>query len=172
MADIGHLLEAELPTLRRYARALTRDAGRAEDLVQSCLVRALSRQHQWQEGSDLRAWLCTILHNEFVSELRRHARERERLPAMEISPAMLPGSDPELSLRLRELQNALGKLPAWQREMVLQVGIECMTYDDAAAALGIPIGTVRSRMARARENLRVLTDHPPSRQAEHRRAAA
>ena len=75
MTDLAHLLEDEIPRLRRYARALTRDASRADDLVQSCLVRAIAKQHLWQEGTDLRAWLFTILHNQNVNDVRRSARE-------------------------------------------------------------------------------------------------
>ena len=75
MTNISTLFEAELPRLRRYARALARDAARADDLVQSCLTRAVAKQHLWQEGTDLRAWLFTILHNQHVNDVRRSARE-------------------------------------------------------------------------------------------------
>ena len=75
MPEIADRLESEIPRLRRYARALTRDAARADDLVQSCLVRALAKRHLWQEGTDLRAWLFTILHNQHVNDIRRSARD-------------------------------------------------------------------------------------------------
>src|SRR5436190_2831610 len=75
MNDFALLLQNEIPRLRRYARALTRDVTRADDLVQSCLVRAVAKQHLWQPGTDLRAWLFTILHNQYVNDVRRSARE-------------------------------------------------------------------------------------------------
>ncbi len=160
MSNIGCLLEPQLPGLRRYALSLTRDHTGAEDLVQNCVVRALSREHQWRDGTDLRAWLFTILHNEFVSELRRRQREENRAPNSGLKPAQMPSSDPEMSYRVREVQNALQLLPAWQREIVLRIGLDREEYDDIAAVLGIPVGTVRSRLARARERLRELTDRP------------
>ena len=89
MGDIGGLLPPQLPKLRRYARSLTQDKTDAEDLVQRCLVRALSRQHLWREGSNLPAWLCTILHNEFVSDLRRRARERDGLASKDMAPVAM-----------------------------------------------------------------------------------
>ncbi len=173
MSDIRGLLEPQLPQLGRYARSLTHDAVRADDLVQTCLVRALAKQHLWHDGTDLRAWLFTIMHNVFVSEIRRCARERDSLQIIAIKPAMIPGSDPELSHRVREVQDALAQLPAWQRRIVLQVGLERALYEDVAQALAIPIGTVRSRLARARESLRAITDHQgPARRSNKRRAAA
>jgi formamidopyrimidine-DNA glycosylase len=88
MSEIGGLLEPQLPVLRRYARALTRDAGCADDPVQNCLVRALANQHRWREGTDLRAWLCTILHNLFINDLRCRARERDRLKTVNVQLAL------------------------------------------------------------------------------------
>jgi RNA polymerase sigma-70 factor (ECF subfamily) len=152
--DVGKLLEPQLPVLRRYARALTGDDSRADDLVQSCLLRALTNQHLFENGSDLRAWLCAILHNLFISDVRRHTRDQKRLKTMSIKPALMPGSDPELSYRVREVQEALRRLPATQRLILLQVGLERATYDDAASTLGIPVGTVRSRLGRARQSAR------------------
>ena len=158
MSDIGLLLEPQLPSLHRYARALTRDASRAEDLVQTCVVRALVNQDRWAEGTNLRGWLFTILHNEFVSQVRRYARERDRWPTADFQPAAMLGSDPEMSYRLLELQTALGKLSEVQREIVLLVGLAGDTYDQVADTLGVPLGTVRSRLSRARQKLRNLTD--------------
>ncbi len=172
MSDIRGLLEPQLPKLRRYARSLAHDAAGADDLVQACLVRALANQHLWQSGTDLRAWLFTIMHNVFVTEIRRHARERDSRQIVAIRPAMMPGSDPELSYRVREVQDALGQLPAWQSQIVLQVGLGRALYADAASALGIPVGTVRSRLARARESLRAITDYQQPARRANRRAAA
>ena len=124
MGDISGLLPPQLPKLRRYARSLTRNTTDAEDLVQRCLVRALSRQHLWREGSNLSAWLCTILHNEFVDDLRRRVREREGLKIVDMPPVAMPHSDPEVSCRIRELQHAFTELPAWQQEIVLRIVLD------------------------------------------------
>jgi RNA polymerase sigma-70 factor, ECF subfamily len=158
MDRIGGLLEAQLPGLRRYAQSLTRDRSGADDLMQTCLMRALARQHQWQAGTDLRAWLFTILRNEFITQIRRRSREEARALRADLGTAVVPGSDPEMALRVREVENALKRLPAWQRQIVLRIGLERDEYGDTAAMLGIPVGTVRSRLARARERLRELTD--------------
>src|SRR5436190_21820969 len=85
MNEFARLLEAEIPRLRRYARALTRDVVRADDLVQSCLTRAIAKQHLWQPGTDLRAWLFTILHNQHVNDVRRSAREGTQVEPTEAS---------------------------------------------------------------------------------------
>jgi RNA polymerase sigma-70 factor (ECF subfamily) len=160
MTEIAPLLEQYLPHLRRYARALTRDADRADDLVQTCLVRALANQHLWHEDTDLRAWLFTILHNQHINELRSRGREQKSLQDARIAPATLPGSDPELSYQVQELAHALRSLSAGQGEIVRRICLEQQNYGDAAIALRIPVGTVRSRFSRARENLRVMTDYP------------
>src|SRR4029077_2345001 len=88
MSDFGRLIEAEIPRLRRYARALTRDVARADDLVQSCLARALAKQHLWQPGTDLRAWLFTILHNQHVNDVRRSVREGVAVDIEEMAPVL------------------------------------------------------------------------------------
>jgi RNA polymerase sigma-70 factor, ECF subfamily len=168
--DIGRLLEPQLPVLRRYARALTNDDSRADDLVQGCLVRALTNQHLFQNGSDLRSWLCAILHNLFISDVRRHTRDQKRLRTMSTKPALIPGSDPELSYRLREVQEALRRLPAGQRQTVLQVCLGSESQEDAASKLGIAVGTVRSRLGRARASLRAMTGYEqPWRPGKRRR---
>jgi RNA polymerase sigma-70 factor, ECF subfamily len=161
MADIGGLLVPQLPSLRRYALTLTRDASRADDLVQTCIVRALANQDRWAEGTNLQGWLCTILHNVFVGQLRRDTRERRWRAAAVLEPASMPGSDPELWCRVVELRTALAKLPVWQREVVLRIGLDGDTYDRVAETLGIPLGTVRSRLSRGRQHLRNLADAGP-----------
>jgi len=158
MSDFGRLLESEIPRLRRYARALTRDAARADDLVQSCLLRAISKEHLWQPGTDLRAWLFTILHNQNVNEVRRAVREGVAVAVEDVGPVltMAPSAGP--SLQLRDLERAIGLLPEEQRQVILLVGLEGMRYEEVAAVLDIPIGTVRSRLSRGREMLRKLMD--------------
>jgi RNA polymerase sigma-70 factor (ECF subfamily) len=173
MANISSLFEAEIPRLRRYARALTRDAVRADDLVQSCLARAIAKQHLWQEGTDLRAWLFTLLHNQHVNDVRRAAREGTNVPVDEVA-AMLPVESNAIdTLQLRDLHRAMGRLPDEQRQVILLVGLEGMRYEQVAQILNIPIGTVRSRLSRGREMLRVLmgmrgetAETPARRQAE------
>src|SRR3569832_1351077 len=111
MTDFARLLEAEIPRLRRYARALTRDATRADDLVQRCLVRAVAKQHLWQPGTDLRAWLFTILHNQHVNEVRRSAREGSNVSIDDAAPMLTTPSNAFDALQLRDLEVAIGKLP-------------------------------------------------------------
>src|SRR4051795_9471999 len=115
MQEFGRLVEAQIPRLRRYARALTRDVTRADDLVQSCLLRAVAKQHLWQPGTDLRAWLFTILHNQYVNDVRRSVREADTIELSE-APQLTVQSNAIASLELRDLETALGKLQPEQRE--------------------------------------------------------
>lgn len=158
MTEFARLLETEIPRLRRYARALTRDAARADDLVQSCLVRAIAKQHLWQAGTDLRAWLFTILHNQHVNDVRRAVREGAAVPVEEVASVLTVDSNAGASLQLRDLERAIARLPDEQRQVILLVGLEGMRYEEVATILGIPIGTVRSRLSRGRETLRVLME--------------
>ena len=154
MADIEQSVEQHIPRLRRYARALTGDRAAADDLVQDTLERALGRLHLWRQGSDLRAWLFTIMHNIFVNQ----ARSRMRYPheALDESAAdALHYRDPDWT-DLRDIGGALERLPVEQRTVVLLVGLEQFTYEEAARVLQVPIGTVMSRLSRGRERMRVL----------------
>jgi RNA polymerase sigma-70 factor, ECF subfamily len=156
MNEFGRLLEAEIPRLRRYARALTRDMIRADDLVQSCLVRAVAKQHLWQPGTNLRAWLFTILHNQHVNDVRRAVRESANVAIDEIEPMLSTQSNAFDAVQLRDLEAAIAKLPIEQRHVILLVGLEGMRYDEVAVILRVPIGTVRSRLSRGRDSLRQL----------------
>jgi RNA polymerase sigma-70 factor (ECF subfamily) len=158
MSDFARLLEVEIPRLRRYARALTRDVTRADDLVQSCLTRAIAKQHLWQPGTDLRAWLFTILHNQHVNDVRRSVHEGIHVPVEEMAPVMIVHPNALAVLQLRDLEAAIAKLPQEQRQVILLVGLEGMRYEEVALILGIPVGTVRSRLSRGREQLRRLMD--------------
>src|SRR5271168_1230966 len=158
MSDFAQLLETEIPRLRRYARALTRDMSRADDMVQSCLLRAVAKQHLWQPGTDLRAWLFTILHNQNVNYVRRSVRQGVTVPLEDVAPALTAPSNVEASLELRDLERAIARLPEEQRQVILLVGLEGMGYQEAAKILGIPVGTVRSRLSRGRDMLRELMD--------------
>jgi RNA polymerase sigma-70 factor, ECF subfamily len=156
MDDFGRLLEAEIPRLRRYARALTRNLTSADDLVQNALVRAVTKQHLWQPGTNLRAWLFTILHNQHVNDVRRSVREGANVPIDDAVPVLTVEANAMAALQLRDLEAALGMLVPEQRQVILLVGLEGMSYEEVATILGIPIGTVRSRLSRGREQLRKL----------------
>ena len=177
MNDFARLLEAEIPRLRRYARALTRDVSRADDLVQSCLTRAVAKQHLWQPGTDLRAWLFTILHNQHVNDVRRSVREGINVAVEEMAPMLTVQSNAVAVLQLSDLEAAIARLPQEQRQVILLVGLEGMRYEEVAAILGVPVGTVRSRLSRGRDQLRRLMDMTdessdrPDRSTPHRRAA-
>jgi RNA polymerase sigma-70 factor, ECF subfamily len=155
VSDHESLITQQIPRLRRYARALTGDRAAADDLVQDTLERALSRFHLWRQGSDLRAWLFTIMHNVFVNQVRSRARRYHE--SLETEPAAEAVRAPEPDwIELRDIANALSRLPHEQRAVVLLVGLEQFTYDEAARVLDVPIGTVMSRLSRARERLRAL----------------
>lgn len=155
MNDHDGLITQQVPRLRRYARALTGERSAADDLVQDTLERALSRFHLWRRGSDLRAWLFTIMHNIYVNQTRSKMRRQHE--ALENEPAADAARAPEPDwLELRDLEAALARLPEEQRAVVLLVGLEQFTYEETARVLGVPIGTVMSRLSRARERLRTI----------------
>lgn len=147
---------AELPRLRRYARALVGSREAADDLVQDTLERAWSRVAQWQPGSELRSWLLAIMHNLRIDQMRR--------PALAVTPLdeeaiELPARATQTDLiELGELEAALSCLPEEQRAVLLLVALEDMSYAQVAAILNIPAGTVMSRLARGRERLRAILD--------------
>jgi RNA polymerase sigma-70 factor (ECF subfamily) len=149
----------QLPHLMRYARALKRDTDAADDLVQDCVHRALSRLHLFQAGTNMRAWLFTILHNIHVQDVRKQARAVDRT-AFEDGFENRQASEPEQmgQLTARDLERALDRLSDEQRAVVLLVGLEDMSYREAADILGVPVGTVMSRLARGRERLRRIMD--------------
>lgn len=148
-----------IPRLRRYARALVRDRARADDLVQDTLERAWNKFHLWRPGSDLRAWLFTVMHNVHVNQVRAsrdHTQYDEEAHESGIAGAQGAG------LEIRDLEAALATLPVEQREVILLVALEDMSYAEVASTLGIPIGTVMSRLSRAREKLRALMHGLPA----------
>jgi len=156
MTEFARLLEAQLPRLRRYAQALTRDPSRADDLIQDTLIRALAKQHLYQDGTNLRAWLFTIMHNQHVNDILRNAQEGSSLDVDTVAAHLVAVTDPTASRQLRELDEAIGKLAMEQRQVILLIGLEGMSYEETAAILKVPIGTVRSRLSRGREALRRL----------------
>lgn len=163
MSSFGQLISQQIPKLRRYARALLPDIGMADDLVQDCLERAWSKQRLWRNEGDIRPWLFSIMHNIYVNDIR----SLKRRPGLEpLSSMAEPAAqeDQDNPLALRELERALHQLPEKQREVLLLIGLEQFSYEEAAAVLGIPQGTVMSRLFRARENLRsTLHGEPQSR---------
>ena len=145
---------AEIPRLRRYARAMLGDRAAADDLVQDTLERAWVRLHQWRTGSDMRAWLFGIMHNLRIDQLRRPGLPTQSIDADDFQvPTRATQND---ELELREIESALSQLPDEQREVLLLVALEEMSYADIAATLGIPAGTVMSRLSRGRERLRLI----------------
>jgi RNA polymerase sigma factor (sigma-70 family) len=162
-----HPIEAEIPRLRRFALALTRDRETADDLVQDCVARALTA---WatRRGDDaaLRPWLFTILHNRWRTRQQREWARPDRIPLDDA------GEGPEISggqweaLEMRDLESALAKLSEEQRAVLLLVGVEGLSYEETARVQNVPIGTVMSRLARARDRLRSLMDGEPPQASE------
>ena len=158
MSEFHRLIEQQIPRLRRYARALTRNRERADDLVQDTLARALIKEQFWQPGTDLRAWLFTIMHNQNVNNVRLAVRESRMVDIEQLSPTLSATTDPTASRQMFELERALAQLALEQRQVILLVGLEGMSYQDAAGILKVPVGTVRSRLSRGRDILRKLLD--------------
>jgi RNA polymerase sigma-70 factor (ECF subfamily) len=158
------LIEAEIPRLRRFACYLARDGVFADDLVQECLLRAIRRIDTWEPGTNLRAWLLTILHNVFLTEKRRIRRrpiisENDSIPDQLMSHAPNYREEEEhrvRSIHLAAVQRSFDRLCIEHREVLGLVAVEEMTYEEAAAVLGVPIGTIRSRLSRARAALREM----------------
>jgi RNA polymerase sigma-70 factor (ECF subfamily) len=140
-----------IPRLRRYARALTGDAAAADDLVQDTLARAMEKFSLWKQDSDLRAWLFTIMHNVFVNQVR--SRERQTMQAIDQAELEAFADRPQMDGVIQDLAQCLQQVSFEQREVLLLVGLEEMSYEDVAEALGIPVGTVMSRLSRGRQRL-------------------
>ena len=161
--DATRLVVQHIPRLRRYARALTGDVNRADDLVQDSLERAWSRLHLWRGEGDMRAWLFTIMHNIYVNNVRKYAREPSFVSISETDQPNTPALGIDISvaehdaqLELRDLKTAIDNLPDAQRQVILLVGLEQLSYKEVADVLDIPIGTVMSRLSRGRERLRAM----------------
>lgn len=153
-------IECVLPNLRRYARSLTHDAVDADDLVQECLTRALGRLHLWKVGTNLRAWLFRILHNEYINQIRRVARQGTAVDWCECESALTCAPGQIEHLEIRDLVKALASLPEQQRTAVLMISLTS-DYCEAASACKVPIGTIRSRLSRGRKTLRALMSVAP-----------
>jgi len=172
MFNFAAEVEQLIPKLRQYASSLARDPAQADDLVQGCVAKALEKQSLWAEGTDLRAWLFTIMHNEFVTLVRRSANS----PVVTIDGAGIWHTtglvNQEDRLRIRDLRRAMAIMPGDYRRLVLMIALEDVSYEDAAQTLDIPIGTVKSRLSRAREMLRDLMDTGRAGRTTLSRAAA
>jgi RNA polymerase sigma-70 factor (ECF subfamily) len=159
LPDLQREMLDYLPRLRRYARALISNRELADDLVQDTIERALGHLDQYQSGTDLRAWLFTIMHNVFANQARRASTRGVHVALDDQdqdSGDFAVRSNPMSSLEVRDLDYALQRLPLDQRQVVLLVGLEQMSYAEVALALEVPIGTVMSRLSRGRERLRAL----------------
>jgi RNA polymerase sigma-70 factor (ECF subfamily) len=150
---------AEIPRLRRYARALLRDREAADDLVQDSLERALTRLDYWRTGENPRRWLFTIMHHLFVDQMRKVARRGENvaLPEEAADSVAAPGSQADV-VAAKDILDALDAISPERRAAIVMVAVEGFSYAEAADILGIPAGTLMSRIARGREELRDLLD--------------
>ncbi len=153
MQNFGQLITDDIPCLRRYARALTGDHQLADDLVQDCLERAWKKRHLWQARGEIRPWLFTILHNIYANTVRSYIRSPQTV-SIDESHELGVGCMQESNLHLRDLDRTLAGLPDNQRQVILLVGVEQLSYKEAARVLEVPIGTVMSRLSRARIKLR------------------
>ena len=156
--EMAALLEPHIPALRRYAWALLRDDSAADDLVQDCLERAIARWHLRRRDGDLRAWLFAILRNHFISALRRRARHGTHLGPEALEELAAPDGAQDAALGARDVLAGLDLLPEEQRSVLLLVGVEDLSYAEAARVLRIPVGTVMSRLSRAREKMRLYLE--------------
>lgn len=152
----------QLGSLRRYARSLVRNTDEAEDLVHDALVRAYERKSTFRRGANLRTWLLSILHNAHIDRLRknRSLTRRHDEAAAEMEPSM--AAEQDHAVRLKQIRNAFYSLPDEQREALHLVAIEDLSYQEAALALGIPVGTLMSRISRARAHLREFENASPA----------
>ena len=157
MADPGPLIEPLIPALRRYAYALVREHAAADDLVQDALERALLHWPSRRSDGDLRAWLFTILRNLHVST-RRQAQRRGTAVTMDEADLPDTAAGQESAIEAHDVLAALDQLPEEQKSLLLLVGVEDFSYEEAARILGLPIGTVMSRLSRGRQKLRSIVE--------------
>ncbi len=162
-------MRAEIPRLRRFARFMTRDADYADDLVQECLTRAIANITSWEPGTNLRAWLFVILKNVFRNDRRRASHDMAYRNGLELEPAPFSPAQQDNHLVLAEVQRAFMQLTEEHREVLTLIAIEGFRYEEAAKILNISVGTVKSRLSRARAALRMLveTKSPPGKRDKH-----
>jgi len=153
-------VSSHLPSLRRYALVLWRqDETRAEDLVQDCLLRALSRWHLWRRPDNLRAWLFTIMHNIYVNDVAKASIRPNVVELTEFTPGIGTPGEQTGRLILRDVALGMERLPDDQRQVLLLVGLEGFSYEEAAEITGVPLGTVMSRLSRGRRRLKDFVEN-------------
>ncbi len=166
MDDRRRAILEEIPRLRRYARGLLRDPDRADDLVQDCLERALLRLDNWSTGESPRKWLFTIMHHIFVDQMRKGKRRGENsILTLESHEALSVASVQTEDAASREVLQALQAINPERRAAIMMVSVEGFSYAEASAILGVPAGTLMSRIARGRDDLRALLDDGARRRA-------
>lgn len=152
-------LIAEIPHLRRFARSLCGDASLADDLVQDCIERALKKSHLYDVNKPLRAWLYTVLRNIHVSNWRSNAKHKNAKNIDDLHEGEgATRADQEDNFSTSLITEALDKLPVQQREVLVLIGLEEVSYKDAAEIIGVPIGTIMSRLSRARSTLQNILE--------------
>lgn len=153
MNRFENLLVEQIPALRRYAWALSGDSNQVDDLVQECLTRAISRRKLWISQKGMRPWLFTILHNIFVNTLRRVGSSPVSSSLEDYENSAISASDADAMCVLSDFEQSLKQLPVDQREALLLVGMEQLSYKEASKVAGVPVGTIMSRLSRARQQL-------------------
>jgi RNA polymerase sigma-70 factor, ECF subfamily len=168
MTAFSALINSEIPKLRRYAAALYRDRDGADDLVQDTILRALEKAHLWQPGTNFHAWVFTLMHNLYVNNVRRSVKSGQKINLDYVNPGTGPGQI--WSLMMRDLKRGLARLPEEQRSTLWSIGVNGMKYEEAAQAYSVPIGTIRSRLCRARQRLTEILEGESSDAADDERA--
>lgn len=154
--ELSQLIEQEIPRLRRYGMFLARDPEKADDLVQECLVRAIDNIDKFQPGTNIRSWLMTILHNIFVNETKKRRPMLTQDGVIERATPIEGGQ--EARHQMRDVQRAFEELSWQHRQIIWFICVEQMDYNEVARQLDVPVGTVRSRLCRAREHLKRLME--------------
>ncbi len=157
-SDTISAIRLEIPRLRRFARYMTRDADYADDLVQECLARAIANIHSWQPGTNLRAWLFVILKNVFRNDKRRAQHDIAYRSRIENADQNTSPASQHHQMLLNEIQEAVLRLTEDHREVLMLIAVEGLRYEEVASILDISVGTVKSRLSRARAALRALVD--------------
>lgn len=167
MEDLKWAIARQVPHLRRFAYALTRNQDLADDVVQDCLERAIRKRRLWSRTGSLRSWLFSLLYRTHIDHRRAARRLGRHISPEAIDVVASQQPNQEHRLECRDIGESLDRLPDEQRAVVLLVALEDVTYDEAAGILKVPIGTVRSRLSRARRSLR--DSHSPARRPSHLR---
>jgi len=154
--EVAWLMAREIPRLRRYALALAGEPAAADDLVQDSLERAIRKRHLWQRYGSIRAWLYRILFNVYLNQRTQRTQRQRQLPLEGVADALAVPAPQEHRIDCTDIATAMHDLPDEQRAAILLTALEGLSYDEAAAILDIPVGTLRSRLSRGRDRLRAL----------------